>query len=210
MIWEKPVSFSDEELDLALDSFRGEIFQKAPLFSARKIKGVPLYKLAREGHQVSVPERSVTIYDLELMSWERPDLDLFISCSSGTYVRSIAHDLGSLLNCGGHITSLRRISIGNFSVSDSVPLSRLSQHNWMPFLRPSDAAVGHLSRLTLSEQDSRSLLNGQTVEHQSNQPKDSLVRAYDPHGHFVGIVILKDEFWRGKKIFYGNGSARIK
>ncbi len=210
VIWEKHVSFSSDELNLALNSFRGEIFQKPPLFSAKKVKGVPLYKLARKGQQVSIPERSVTIYDLELIGWEQPDLDLFIRCSSGAYIRAIAHDLGSLLNCGGHITSLRRISIGDFSVSDSVPLSTLSQHKWMPYLRPSDAAVGHLSRLMLSEQDSLSLLNGRIVEHQSNQPKDSLVRAYDPHGHFVGIVILKDKFWRGKKIFYGNKSARIK
>lgn len=204
VVWEREVNFTPEELNEALSSFRGDIVQKPPLFSAKKINGVPLYKLARKGQQVPIPERLVTVYDLELISWEQPDIELLISCSAGTYIRSIAHDLGSILNCGGHITALRRTSIGDFYVDESVSLSDLSQDNWMSHLQPSETAVRHLPRLALSEQESLSLFNGQVVEYQSNQPRDQLVKAYDPHGQFVGIVVLEDQFWRAKKIFYGS------
>ncbi len=202
LLRERPVSLSAEELNLALDTFRGHIAQKPPMFSAKKIKGKPLYILARMGQKVSIPERSVTVYQLELTNWELPYLELLISCSAGTYIRSIAHDLGILLKCGGHITALRRIAIGDFSVDESVSLSKLTQKNWWHYLRPTDTAVLHLPQLTFSEQDSLYLLNGRCVRRGSEHPRGPLARAYDSNGHFVGIVLLENDQWRGKKIFY--------
>ena len=80
-----------------------------------------MYKLAREGKQVEAPVREVQIYDLELLAWEKPDIRIRVMCSSGTYIRSLAHDLGQSLGCGGHITALRRTAIGDFQVRRLFP-----------------------------------------------------------------------------------------
>ncbi len=207
LLRERPVNLSAEELNLALEAFRGDIVQKPPMFSAKKIKGKPLYKYARMGQEVSISGRSVTVYHLELTKWELPYLELFISCSAGTYIRSIAHDLGILLKCGGHITALRRIAIGDFSVDEAVLLSKLTQDNWLRYLRSADTAVHHLPRLTFSEEDSLYLLNGRHVQRYSDHLQDPLARAYDSNGHFVGIVLLENDQWRGKKIFYKSAAS---
>jgi tRNA pseudouridine55 synthase len=115
-----------------------------------KVGGQPLYKLARQGAPIEVALRQVTLYDLELVAWRRPLLEIRLVCSAGTYVRSLAHDLGEALGCGGHIVALRRTASGDFNLAEAAPLGELSAGNLADWLQPMDQAVAHLPRLDFS------------------------------------------------------------
>jgi tRNA pseudouridine55 synthase len=201
IVSEQEVSVSEEEIIEALSTFRGTIQQKAPAFSAIKQQGTPLYKLAREGKRVDAPLREVHIYDLELLAWQKPYAHIRVTCSAGTYIRSLAHDLGQNLGCGGHITALRRIAIGDFHVQQAVALDDLEQRNWMDYLQPSDSAVRHLPRLDLTLDEARHLQLGRRIPREEAHPDAGLVRAYEPDGRFLGIVISRDSGWQPHKMF---------
>ena len=124
------VSTSDKiveqaELDDALNQFRGEILQKPPIYSALKKNGKKLYEYAREGKEVEIEARKVTIEKLDLLSLENNVAKLRVKCSKGTYIRSIAHDLGEVLGCGGHLISLTRTIAGDFKIENSIELSTI-------------------------------------------------------------------------------------
>ena len=113
-----------------LQQFTGEIMQKPPVFSAIKKDGKRLYEHARAGEEVEIEARKTTIYDFELTRIELPEVDFRVTCSKGTYIRSLAHDFGQALNSGGHLTALRRTKIGNYSVENAVsPLDFEKQIN---------------------------------------------------------------------------------
>ncbi|MEI6565193.1 MAG: tRNA pseudouridine(55) synthase TruB [Verrucomicrobiota bacterium] len=131
-----------EELNTAAGEFIGDIMQVPPMVSAIKKGGVPLYKLARKGIEVEREARLIHIYNFRLTSYEEPVATFRLACTKGTYVRSVAHDLGQKLGCGAHLTSLRRSVSGKFDVSDAIPLEevlRLSEKELiarvMPFLK---------------------------------------------------------------------------
>jgi tRNA pseudouridine55 synthase len=198
---ERPVTVTRSALLKALDRFRGPIDQTPPMFSAVKRGGQPLYKRARRGEVLPRPPRRVTIYELELLAWESPDLQVKVVCSTGTYIRSLAHDLGQELGCGGHVRALRRTAVGRFVVADAVALGDLSAANWPAFLLPPDAAVSHLPALTLTAEEARDLLFGRQVEARSGQPEAGLARAYAPDGDFIGLVTAGDGRWKPEKLF---------
>ena len=185
----------------ALNHFRGPIQQKPPIYSAIKKAGQPLYKLARAGAVVDAPLRDVIIYELELLAWTPPDVHLGVVCSSGTYIRSLAHDWGELLGCGGHLTALRRTAVGDFRLDTAVPLAQLTADNWQDALQASDAAVAHLPRLDLADVEAKQLQYGQRPPHCSNLPPASLARAYDPAGRFVGVIVVQENYLQARKIF---------
>lgn len=108
-----------------LAGFKGDQYQLPPMFSAIKIDGVPLYKRARAGEVVEREPRFIRIMEFDLNRWESPELDVRIKCSKGTYVRTIAHDVGQKLNCGGHLKNLRRTVSGELSVDQALPLETL-------------------------------------------------------------------------------------
>lgn len=125
---ENPVgSYTDEEIDRACDAFRGTISQKPPVYSALKHNGVPLYKLARQGRPVKKPPREVTIHRLEIIETDLPYLRLRVSCSAGTYIRTLASDIGGKLGCGAHLTALRRTECCGFSVESSFTLEEIEK-----------------------------------------------------------------------------------
>jgi tRNA pseudouridine55 synthase len=189
-------------IEQTLAQFRGTIQQIPPLYSAIKKDGQPLYKLARRGEIVEVPAREVTLYELELLSLALPDVELRVMCSSGTYIRSLAHDLGEALGCGGHVARLRRTAVGDFSIEDATPLADLTAENVAAKLLPGDTAVGHLPRLDLPSADITSLELGQFVACQPDQVPAELARVYGEAGRFVGIVTAVEGQWRPKKIFH--------
>lgn len=189
------------QINDALKPFRGPIQQRPPLYSAIKQGGQPLYKLARQGEQdVERPYRAVTIHELSLLNWEPPILSLRIACSSGTYIRSLGHDLGEALNCGGHLTGLRRLAIGDFGLETAVPLDDLTPENIGSQLLPPDTAVRHLPRLDLPETAAEAILQGKPIS-QTNLPDAELARAYGPGGQFLGIVTAKATQWLARKMF---------
>jgi tRNA pseudouridine55 synthase len=203
---ERPVLVSSAEIAAALASFRGTIQQYAPIYSAIKRDGTPLYKLAREGKEVERPLREVTFYDLTLDSWQNPFLIVDAHCSAGTYIRSLAHDLGEALGCGGHIAALRRTAIGDVTVAQAVPLAELDAPQLAARLVPGHMAVAHLPRLTFPAEEAQQLLLGQRLSLNPEAPESALpqgspVRAYGSEDTFLGILIVRDETWQPHKIF---------
>jgi tRNA pseudouridine55 synthase len=116
-----------EMLEQAKQQFLGDIEQVPPIFSAIKVDGQPLYKKARRGETVEIKARNVHIYEMKLTRIELPEVDFYVKCSKGTYIRSLAHDLGKAVGSGAHLTALRRISIGDFSIEKAWELDPLIQ-----------------------------------------------------------------------------------
>jgi tRNA pseudouridine55 synthase len=194
-----------EQIDAALDSFRGEIMQRPPAYSALKRDGVALYQRARAGEQVEIEPRPVTVYALDLLAFDGQTVQLRVHCGAGTYVRSIAHDLGQALGCGGHLSALRRTAIGRFSIEDTVTLEQLAEPGALAAaLLPADEAVAHLARVDVSEAEAAHLLHGQAVPGAEVQPAGP-ARAYGPDGRFLGIVAFDPQrrVWRPQKMLAG-------
>ena len=202
IVEEQPVRVEREDVEQALEQFRGAIEQVPPMYSAVKVGGRPLYDLARQGVEVEREAREVTIYRLVLERWQPPFVDLHIACSAGTYIRSLAHDLGQALGCGAYLAGLRRSAVGPFTTDTAVPLDALTPENLERHLQPLDSAVAHLPRLDLSAAEARALANGQRLARQATQPTADLVRAYDADGRFIGVIAREGTQWQPKKILY--------
>ena len=120
-----PVAVTREELDAALDAFRGDISQIPPMYSAIKIGGKKLYELARKGQEVERKPRNITIFELAVEDGSGSDWDLRVRCSKGTYVRTLCHDIGQSLGCGGCMSSLRRTRAGRFTLEQAVTMEQI-------------------------------------------------------------------------------------
>jgi tRNA pseudouridine55 synthase len=144
------LSLKEANIRKALKNFMGPIKQIPPMYSAIKIKGQPLYKLARRGMEIKRSQREVDIYGIDLISFEQPYLHLKISCSKGTYIRTLCDDIGRVLDVGAHMVSLERTSIGNFSIKDSASIEELK---WREDVRYSiDTAISHIDEIILDEE----------------------------------------------------------
>ncbi len=128
---ELPVPESVDEACMRkhMASFLGDQYQTPPMFSAKKLNGIPLYKLARQGQEVKRDPRFINISEFELLEWSKPRAKFRLACSKGTYVRTVCNDLGKRIGCGAHMTALRRIASGNFNVKDAATIEKLSQMN---------------------------------------------------------------------------------
>ncbi|MCA9996666.1 MAG: tRNA pseudouridine(55) synthase TruB [Anaerolineales bacterium] len=199
---ERPLTFTSTDLDNALAQFRGEIEQRPPMFSAVKRQGQPLYKLARQGIEVERPLRPVTIYELSQLPCDLPFLELHVRCSSGTYIRTLAHDLGEMLGCGGHIVALRRTAVGAFSSETAVSLADLTTDNLPIHLLATETAVLHLPPLILPSPEAKRLAQGQRLICQPDQPQTALVRVYAEDGTFMGVAQRQDDIWQPQKILH--------
>ncbi len=118
------------EINKAVDGFEGETEQKPPMFSAKKIKGKKLYQLARKGIEIELKPHKVVIKKIEVLNYNYPVLEIKVSCSSGTYIRSLANDMGEKLKCGAYLQELCRTKIGQVSLEQAVKLSALTPENW--------------------------------------------------------------------------------
>ena len=155
---------TNDSVERALSELRGAILQKPPMFSAKKIKGRRLYELARQGKEIEREELPVYIYKNKLLEFEGSRISLEIECSKGTYIRSIAQDLGKNLGCGAHLGGLRRTKVGKFSERDMVTPDVLSHsESWDSFLSPIGSALSQFPSLVLKADDCGKLLNGQQV-----------------------------------------------
>ncbi|MDX1416508.1 MAG: tRNA pseudouridine(55) synthase TruB [Candidatus Promineifilaceae bacterium] len=201
LVSEQDITVSGSDIKKSLAKFRGRIQQRAPIYSAIKKQGVPLYKLARDGVSVKAPVREVEIYELAIVSWEKPNLEIKVRCAAGTYIRSLAHDLGQELGCGGHITSLTRTSVGNFRLSNAVSLDDLHDENWSDYSLPADIAVQHLPRLDLRADEAHRVQLGQRIGRLDIHPEASIVRAYEQNGRFIGILSATESAWQPHKMF---------
>ena len=190
-----PVSL--EQLETALESFRGEITQVPSMYSALKHQGVPLYKLARQGKEVERKQRQVTVFDLRLLDFRGDELDLEVDCSKGTYIRSIADDLGDLLGVGAHLTMLRRLASGPFNLDQAVTLDTLESEAVAgaqaldKHLFPADMALDTLPRVDLPVAVADVLRQGQAVS-VKGMPEAGQIRLYTEEEFFGIGKVLED------------------
>lgn len=204
-------NISFEDIEKALHNFRGEIQQIPSMYSALKHQGVPLYKLARAGKTVERKIRTVSIFELNLISYEGADIVLDIHCSKGTYVRTIADDLGEHLGVGAHVTALRRTKAGPFSLDQAISYEDLEKHLEQAqeeddftaidgFLVPADQAIQELPQVILPSSTAEYVLQGQPVIAR-HLPSSGLVRLYK-EDVFIGIgEILEDGRVAPKRLF---------
>ena len=125
---------SREKIGKVIEKFIGKIYQTPPLYSAKKIKGKKAYVLARKGKKVELKTQKISIYKIKILRYKFPYLEIKINCSSGTYIRSLASDIGKALNCGALLEELRRTKIGNFSIEKAKKLDEINSENWENFL----------------------------------------------------------------------------
>lgn len=186
---QRPVQVSREHLEMALERFRGDIMQIPPMYSAIKINGKKLYELARKGREVERPPRSVTIKGLTVLD-QRPDdsSDFFlrVHCSKGTYIRTLCHDIGQHLGCGGCMSSLRRAAAAGFDGEDAWPMERiLAAEHPEELLLPVDTLFQDRPELVLSQAEEKKVRNGMTVVRPDLAPGE--YRAYSRDGVFLAL-----------------------
>jgi len=192
----------ETDVVVALKKFEGEIEQVPSMYSAIKKDGQPLYKLARQGIEVERSSRQVVIRRLELRAFrsgEKPEMDIYLECSKGTYVRSLADDVGRILGCGAFVSALRRTRAGPFRIEDSLSLDKLealkdtSDINVIDnFLLPADAALGALPLIRLSASGGYYMRQGQAVR-VPNAPRGGVVRVALETGEFLGVGEILDD-----------------
>ena len=190
---------SDNTIEMALDSFRGEISQIPPMHSALKLNGKPLYELARQGIEIEREPRNVKIHDLKKFSFDVDELELFVHCSKGTYIRTLAEDLGEVLECGGHLKTLRRVAAGPFDIKQSITLDKLmdvakqGQQALDNLLLPMHSALVDWPEINLSANSAYYVRQGQPVL-VPKAPSNGWVRLMgESSNDFIGIGhILED------------------
>lgn len=206
VVQERPVEFSQEQLDAALEQFRGDSQQVPSIYSALKYQGKPLYEYARQGIEVPREARDITVYELQFIRWENDELELEIHCSKGTYIRTIIDDLGEVLGCGAHVIYLRRVQVSNYPSERMVTLEQLQQMVAAaeeagiepktvldPLLLPMDTAASHLPEINLTDVVAAYVLQGQPVQVQG-LPAEGMVRInVGEKRRFIGVGEVDDQ-----------------
>ncbi len=209
------VDVSDAALREALAAFSGEIEQRPPAHSAIKVGGRPAYERARKGERVELAPRTVTIHRLDLLRFEPPEAEIEVECSRGTYIRSLAHDLGQALGCGAHLSALTRTRVGPFPVEDALDEAALeaafADGTWPDTMQPIDCGLTQLPSLTVPIEDENDLRHGQSARIDDEETlrsagplSDALqVRGYAEDGSLIGILRYQaaTELWHPHKIF---------
>jgi tRNA pseudouridine55 synthase len=195
------VSVTTDKLNKALQGFRGPIEQVPPMYSAIKQNGVPLYKLARQGKEVERASRKVLIYSNELLEFDGSELEIDVHCSKGTYIRTLADDLGTVLGCGAHVAELRRTQAGVFTEAESVTLDHLQSISEVgeeddysgidEYLIEMDEAISDLPEVILPDVSAGFIKQGQAVLVR-HLPEQGLVRLYQGD-QFIGIGSILDD-----------------
>ena len=174
--------------------FKGESLQVPPFFSALKHKGKPLYYYARKGEFISKPARKIKVINIEDFKYKNKICSFRIQCSKGTYIRSIARDLGERLGCGAHMKSLIRISQGKFCISKSKEISHLSKEDIISIER----AFEDLESITITSEHEKKFINGVTIPELKH--KDNIYRVFSKDNTFIGIGEIKDSFLNHKQL----------
>ena len=208
---------SQEQLEAALTSFRGLISQIPPMYSAVKYHGQRLYQLARAGVNVDRKSRPTKIYHLELIDWQPPVATVEVECGKGTYIRSLAHDLGQSLGCGANLKSLIRLRYGLFDIRNAISMLQLEDAfrygYWQHFVYPIDVVLLYWAAVVVNDDTSQAIKNGQpwilkgdngSEENYPDSPAwSSYCRVYTVDGYFLGVLRLSPGRGQGQpeKVF---------
>ena len=195
-----PVSVSEADFLAVLSQFRGKIQQIPPMYSALKVNGQKLYDLARKGKEVERKPREITIFQLECLEFSGETARLRVRCSKGTYIRTLCKDIGQALGCGGCMEALRRISAGEYTISEAVPLQTLLESDTPEvYLRPVDSMFRQYPAVTLTEKQTLRCKNGNSF---SIAKPDGTYRVYDPDGAFLAVSVVSDGVMSTTKSFF--------
>lgn len=200
IIQQRPVPpLSDDQFEQVLAQFRGTIEQVPPQYAAIRVAGRRMYEYARAGEYVELPSRTIDIEQLTLLDWATPMLVLDVQCSKGTYIRALARDIGAMLNCGAHLTALRRTRAGVFDLQTAVPLEtilvaseRLSDH-----LLPLNASLADWPCITVNEEGAQRLRHGQRI---TTECAADRAAALDERGELVAIIERVEDAWKPVKV----------
>jgi len=187
---ERPLSGDVAE---AIRALTGTIEQTPPPFSAKKIGGVPAYKFARKNHAIELAPVRVEVYAFEMLALSTSYGRFRVSCSPGTYVRSLAHDLGRGLGCGAHLTVLRRTRSGDFRIETAVPSGRLSAADLIPM----DHLLESMPRIEVSETDETKVLHGNQIRGEINA---EFARIFNKKGEFIAVASLENGWVRPRLV----------
>lgn len=210
---EEPLNVSEEQFEAALKTFVGEIQQTPPAYSAVKVQGRKAYEMARKGEEVELEPRLITVHHLEVLEWAPPEVVIDVHCSSGTYVRSLANDLGVKLGCGAYLVGLRRTKSGRFSLRDATPLRKLQEAfqdgSWYQYLIPAAEALGDWPAVELSPDDVEGVRHGHRVKVKEGDTEVAKVRGVSTQGELVALmelVVNEDgsRDWQPKKVFFAS------
>ena len=212
-----PGGLTRKLIEDALEPFLGVIQQAPPMYSAIKVGGQRLYKLARAGIEIEVATRPVEIHDIRIVQYDLPSLTLQVECGKGAYMRSLAHDLGEALGCGAHVSALERLSCGEFKAETAITPDQLgttadNQKDWQQHLLPVDWVLRNLKSITVGPQAEQYLRHGQTVN-LGHAPQNAgyleEFRAYANDGRFLALVRFErsENSWRPVKVFEVNSPS---
>ncbi len=203
----KPVDdITEEQFDEALQTFVGEIEQVPPPYSAIKVGGRKAYEMARNGEEVDLAPRVIKVHSLELLEWAPPEVVIDVHCSSGTYVRSLAHDLGTKLGCGASLTGLRRTRSGRFTLRDAVPLRKLREAfedgTWYQYLIPAAEALGDWPAVEMTHEQVEAVRHGHRIP--AEQGAEGLARGISEAGELIALLEYDAETreWQPRKVFF--------
>lgn len=187
-------------LETTLAHFRGIISQIPPIYAAIRVDGRRLYEYARAGETVEIPSRTVTIERLELLDWTSDTLQIEVACSKGTYIRSLARDIGAMLGCGAHLTALRRTRAGSFDLSTAIPLDELlaQPERLASAALPPIAALADWAHITVDAPTVADLRQGRRVRLECEAERAALL---DAAGALVAIAERVDDGWQPVKVF---------
>lgn len=207
-----PANITEAEFEEALKTFVGEIEQTPPPYSAVKVQGRKAYEMARKGEEVELEPRTITVHHLEVLEWTPPEVVIDVHCSSGTYVRSLANDLGKKLGCGAYLVGLRRTKSGKFTLRDAVPLRKLQEAftagNWYQYLIPAAEALGDWYAIELSPDEVEAVRHGHRVKAKATDIGQEKVRGVSTQGELVALMMPAvnaedgSPEWQPKKVFF--------
>jgi tRNA pseudouridine55 synthase len=205
-----PPDLTEEKFNEVLQRFIGEIEQTPPPFSAVKIGGRKAYELARAGEEVDLAPRKINVYHLEVLEWAPPEVVIDVHCSSGTYVRSLANDVGTALGCGAYLVGLRRTKSGRFTLRDATPLRKLEETftngSWYQYLIPAAEALAEWPAVELNPDQVEEVKHGHRIPAAAGtQP--GMVRGVSMAGELIAILELSTAAdnaleWQPKKVFF--------
>ena len=189
---------SEKKILKVFKNFLGEIQQIPPMHSALKVDGQPLYKLAHQGKEIERQPRSVTIFDISLLRFEEDEIDISVKCSKGTYIRTLAEDIGEALGCGAHLSALRRTASGPFQLQDAFTFEALEAlvetgyETLDEILIPAEEALENWDSVELTDTAAYYICQGQAVQ-VAKAPSQGLVRMFAPSQGFLGIGEILDD-----------------
>ncbi len=197
------------DFEAVLPRFIGTIEQVPPMYSAIKQNGVALYKLARAGQEVERAPRTVTIHAIDLIDWQPPDVSIRVTCGAGTYIRSLAHDLGAVLGVGAHLTALRRTRSGVLDDPIAWPTleAAMGAGDWQPYLIDETLPLGWMPALHLDSAAATAIGHGQLIPHAESGDPGTFYRLYDPAGRLIAIAETRADRLKPVKVFHAEKSS---